>query len=120
MKRFAAYVLPIVAWCGLIFYLSAQPSLPTPGFHFSDKVMHFGAYFVMGALFTRAAFGYGAKPLPAFWVGFLVASLYGGSDEIHQMFTPGRNADIFDWIADTLGAAGGAASYKFLHQRTRR
>jgi len=32
------------------------------------------------------------------------ASLFGASDECHQSFTPGRQADVFDWLADTLGA----------------
>jgi VanZ family protein len=33
-----------------------------------------------------------------------LASLYGVSDEVHQAFVPGRNADVFDWVADTTGA----------------
>ncbi|MCX5731999.1 MAG: VanZ family protein, partial [Deltaproteobacteria bacterium] len=33
----------------------------------------------------------------------------GATDEFHQSFVPGRNADVADWMADTLGAAAGAA-----------
>jgi VanZ family protein len=33
-----------------------------------------------------------------------IVSLYGVSDEVHQAFVPGRNADVFDWVADTTGA----------------
>ncbi|MCL1879367.1 MAG: VanZ family protein [Actinomycetia bacterium] len=33
-----------------------------------------------------------------------IASLYGVSDEIHQLFTPGRSSDPLDWLTDTLGA----------------
>ena len=36
------------------------------------------------------------------------ASLFGASDEFHQSFVPGRDTDVFDWVADTLGATAGA------------
>ena len=39
-----------------------------------------------------------------------LASLYGATDEFHQSFVPGRDSDVLDWVADTLGAALGAAS----------
>ena len=39
------------------------------------------------------------------------ASLFGASDECHQSFTPGRQADVFDWLADTLGACLAVALY---------
>ena len=32
------------------------------------------------------------------------ASLYAATDEIHQSFVPGRDADVRDWFADTIGA----------------
>ncbi len=34
----------------------------------------------------------------------LIASLYGGFDEVRQSFTPGRSVELADWLADTLGA----------------
>jgi VanZ family protein len=34
--------------------------------------------------------------------------LYGGSDEIHQLFVEGRSADPVDWATDTVGALIGA------------
>jgi VanZ family protein len=38
----------------------------------------------------------------------VIASAFGATDEVHQSFVPGRNADVADWVADTLGAAVGA------------
>jgi VanZ family protein len=29
--------------------------------------------------------------------------LYGLSDEVHQIWVPGRSADILDWLVDGLG-----------------
>lgn len=43
------------------------------------------------------------------WVLLLVGALYGLSDEWHQMYVPGRFADLGDWIADLAGLALGYA-----------
>jgi VanZ family protein len=37
-------------------------------------------------------------------LSFLVASLYGITDEIHQYYVPGRVASIGDIAADCIGA----------------
>lgn len=37
-----------------------------------------------------------------------LASLYGVTDELHQLFVPGRMCDPADWLTDTLGATLGA------------
>lgn len=37
-------------------------------------------------------------------VSVLFCALYGLSDEWHQSFVEGRDADIYDWFADMLGA----------------
>ncbi|HYD83482.1 MAG TPA: VanZ family protein, partial [Opitutus sp.] len=34
----------------------------------------------------------------------LIVSVFGVTDELHQHFTPGRSMDVWDWVADTLGA----------------
>ena len=44
-------------------------------------------------------------------LGALVTVAFGVSDEIHQSFVPGRDADVLDVVADALGAAVGAAGY---------
>lgn len=56
--------------------------------------------------------GSGASDAPSFaWLVFFAvaaASLYGVTDEIHQLFVPGRFCDPADWLVDTLGALTGA------------
>jgi VanZ family protein len=44
-------------------------------------------------------------------VGTIAASAYGVSDEFHQSFVAGRDSEVLDWVADTVGAAVGAASF---------
>jgi len=65
-----------------------------------DKVAHFAVYGFLGTLVYRA----GAPKWPA-WLAVLVVSAFGATDEWHQYFVPGRDCDVFDWLADTLGAA---------------
>lgn len=95
----------LIAYCGLIFWLSNQPSLPVPPlFEHQDKVMHAGAYFVMAILTWRLLrhLRLNGKPTVLLTVAF--CSLYGVSDEWHQTFVPGRDAGADDWLADTFGA----------------
>jgi len=97
----------------LIFYLSSQ-SDPAPAVTslIWDKGLHFGAYAMLGVLFGRALTGEGLDPWIATIGAVMLASAYGASDEVHQMFTPLRQADVRDWIADTAGASVGAAAVR--------
>lgn len=100
----------VLAYMGVIFYLSHQPQIPIPQrFLHQDKVLHFLAYFVLGALAAHAIYPGSVKK--RFWWALLIASAYGISDEFHQSFVPGRDVDFFDWLADTIGAWFGAFSY---------
>lgn len=41
---------------------------------------------------------------------------FGAMDEAAQLLTPGRTGgDVYDWIADLLGAAAGALSTHFIN-----
>ncbi len=95
-----------IGWMATIFFLSSQPNLPTPYlFHNQDKLFHFAAYGVLGVLllmsFRYKIPGYTGLQIT---MAVVLASLYGISDEIHQTFVPGRDAEVLDWAADTLGA----------------
>jgi len=110
--------LPALAWMGLIFWLSSQPKLPQVIFLFDgiDKLFHAGAYGVLGLL---VAFAVGATTRRAAGVAVVIASLYGVSDELHQYFVPGRSCDVFDWLADTGGAAVAVALLGVWQRRVR-
>jgi VanZ family protein len=91
--------LPAVAWAAVIFALSSRPRLPAPDIANFDKAAHFGAYGLLGALLAFAAARSGLPPLVALVLGVL----YGATDEIHQMYVPGRSPDLLDWCADAAG-----------------
>jgi VanZ family protein len=43
--------------------------------------------------------------------GWILASIYGITDEIHQSFVPMRDTSVFDVFADGLGSFAGAYFY---------
>jgi VanZ family protein len=92
-----------------IFVASGIPELgPLPA-DVSDKTAHLVAYAVLGALVIRAVSGArwaGCTPWAAA-MAWTVATVYGLTDEWHQMFVPGRTPSVSDLVADAAGAALG-------------
>ena len=72
--------------------------------------MHIAAYAGLGAL-TARALGKGLRDISGLAVlgAFVIATLYGVSDEYHQLFVPGRSFDYLDIAADGVGSVTGAA-----------
>lgn len=88
-----------------LLYLASSSSMFATGGRVSDKLVHTVAYLLLGAFALRAAHG-GIHPLrlgPTL-VAFLLTVAYGVSDELHQLYVPGRVASVGDVIADALGA----------------
>lgn len=108
LERLVVYVAPVLAYAGLLFFLSSRSQLPTIAISHVDKVEHFTAYGIFCALTLRALYGYGWRGAVAVVAAVAITSLFGASDEFHQSFVPGRDTDVFDWVADTLGATAGA------------
>jgi VanZ family protein len=96
----------VVAWMGLIFFLSAQPRLPNvmpPGLpQIQDVIGHFTVYAVLAALLWWALRGAGIRH-PFLWA-LATAVFYGATDEFHQSFVPNRHPDVFDLATDFAGA----------------
>jgi VanZ family protein len=115
------YWVPVVLYAGTIFYLSTQshPEEQLPSFLFelvSDKVLHAVEYAVLGGLCYRV-FRWGMSgqvASRALLFAIVTASLYGMTDEAHQLFVPFRESSWLDWLADTVGAVIGAMSWRFL------
>jgi VanZ family protein len=113
MRRVLAW-LPAAAWAAAIYGLSAQPRVPAPDIANFDKVAHFGAYALLGWLL---AFATDRSRLPVL-AAAAIGVLYGASDEIHQMFVPGRSPDVLDWAADAAGVI--TACFLYTRWRSRR
>lgn len=90
-----------------IFTASSMSTPPVPGG--ADKPWHAAGYLGLAVLVVRALAGglpRRLSPRVLVWsIGIVV--LYGVSDELHQMFVPGRTASFDDLLADTIGALAG-------------
>jgi VanZ like family len=69
-----------------------------------DKVAHTATYAVLALLIGLASGYHGAKLL---LTGFFAAMGIGIADELLQLLSPGRHADLEDLLADAVGAALG-------------
>ena len=96
-------------WVAMLLVTSVPgdmvPTLPDLGFRI-DRVVHFGMYAVQGVLIARAL---GRRVPAVLLLAWLVLSVVGALDEVHQMWMPGREAEVGDWMMDTLGAGAGLA-----------
>ena len=140
----------VIGWSILIFSMSAEPAdvssqtsgntirvicnVIYPGFkdmdraeqdviieasqNFARKAAHFTIYTVLGILLSFAVAQH-SRRYPVF--SFTGGVLYAISDEIHQLFVPGRSGQISDVLIDSLGVALGCiivfAIYKIMSTR---
>jgi len=128
MRSSRLFILPTIVYAAFIFYLSSLPSHLLPGdkrliyqiflmvkqsgleflayplypaVKHPDKFVHLVLYFGFGIL-LNASFRFSNYSYPSVYA-FFVGALYGISDEIHQIFVPGRTASILDFTADVVG-----------------
>jgi VanZ family protein len=109
LRKIPAPLIAVFIWI-----LSSQSILPKPkGVLGFDKLQHLLAFAVLagaaGLWISREKW----KSRGRFLLLIIAAigSVYGIVDEVHQFFVPGRDCNVWDWIADTLGALIGAAAF---------
>ena len=103
-SRLNIYWIISLLYMGMIFLFSSfSPPIKAPSFSFADKLAHVLAYGLLASLiyFAREKSRVDFHPI---FIPFSIAFLYGVSDEVHQYFVPGRDADVFDAVADAVGS----------------
>lgn len=112
---------PPLAWMGLIYFLSAQPDLPSAPGPWLDTVIkktgHALSYGVLTWLFRRALHHHlrDAASRRLMCAGLAVA--YALSDEYHQSFVPGRNGSLLDVLIDSIGVSAATLLDRWLARR---
>ena len=105
--------LPVLVWAAVIFSFSSIPDLGT-GLGTWDlvlrKLAHTAEYAILGALLVRATGRSG--------LALAIGTLYAVSDEVHQLFVPGRHGSPIDVAIDAVGVAIGIVLWQTV--RTRR
>ncbi|MFM8231188.1 MAG: VanZ family protein, partial [Chthoniobacterales bacterium] len=115
----------LACWASGILWLSSMTpkELPEAAFLFSDKFNHFVAFAVGGWLAGSALRLSGPHSPVAgkIILAIVLVAAFGAFDEALQKFTPGRTGgDLYDWIADVLGAIAGALLTLPTHGRLER
>lgn len=104
MKHNVKNWIPVVCWCGLIFFLSSQPHLPGPEDKTWDfllkKLGHICAY---GMLYFWVFRAFESSTKHRVIKSFVFCILYACSDEYHQSFVPGRTPMVRDVGIDIIG-----------------
>jgi len=110
---------PLAIYWVLLFIATTIPSKALPSFGISDKIEHFIAYMIL-AILVLLTFHFQEK-IRSFHIHpvlstIAIVSIYGLLDELHQNLVPGRYAEVYDWIANFLGAIVGVIilNYMFL------
>ena len=85
-------------------------SLPDIGITFTDKLAHFGVFGIMGWVLTRGMV-LSNKRYPIL-ISVAIGFIFAVTDEWHQSFVPGRDADVLDVLADLIGLIVSANLYK--------
>ncbi len=107
-RGFVRYQLPALVWALLIFIASSIPGTAYPDMDIAglDKAVHFTIYATL-CLFTFSAIRHQERfpflSRHAMLFSLLLTTLYGLSDELHQLGVPGRSCDAWDLTADALG-----------------
>ena len=140
MSKIWSY-LAVVLWMGLIFFFSSQPADDSKELstgvtevilsvveavapesdlfvdhlhHFVLKNAHFLIYFVLGILVVRAFRLSEIQGKKSIVFALAICIVYAISDELHQLFVPGRGAQVKDVLIDSTGAFVGIIIYSWL------
>lgn len=110
-KKIFIYI-PLAFYWLVIFILTSLPgnSIPKLILGFSDKAKHLGAYLVLSFLLSFALHfqnKYRILNKHSARFSFLIISIYGLLDEIHQIFVPGRYFEWLDFLSDIIGGVIG-------------
>ncbi|HHT89155.1 MAG TPA: VanZ family protein [Clostridiales bacterium] len=147
MKRKLLPWIFVILWMTLIFFLSHQPAMESNQLssgiikriydiikmiapdirldleslnHIIRKLAHFGVYMILGFLLANGLRYNKKSRINAILLALLICILYAISDEIHQIFIPGRSGQVSDVLIDSLGGLVGIVLLDLLRRRKRR
>lgn len=81
------------------------------------KCAHLSLYLILGILVISLLREYMVINTKLVLLSLLICFLYACSDEIHQLFVPGRSGEVRDVLIDTLGACLGVSFYYLVFRK---
>ena len=117
-------ILVLLAWMGLILFLSSRSSLPTDSpvvdwiGQYQDEVGHLGEYAVLGVL-TFVVLRPLVNGRRTILFGLALCMAFSLVDEAFQGMVPNRTAQFIDVVLDAVGAFVALAMLSVLDPRLR-
>lgn len=130
LNRRLKYWLPVVLWMAFIFWMSTSeftaqntsliiepivrfliPGISQQALDVIHEIVrksaHVTEYFILGVFLFRAFRADSRQQRIGRWaiLSIIVVALYASSDEIHQIFVPGRTPSPIDVCIDTVGGS---------------
>lgn len=98
--------VPVLLYMAGLFALSSIQNPPALPGRSSDKLIHAALYAGLGAVSLRGLVSRdrGTITFTRALGAMILAAGYGVFDEWHQSFVPGRQSEVADVMADTMGA----------------
>jgi VanZ family protein len=101
--------------------VSIRPVLPNHGYlnitsiivsnELFRRGLHIAIYLILGFFVYRA---FSLQPVRLIFASTIITSMtFALSDEIHQIFVPGRSFQLLDLVADLVGVLIGVVLFKF-------
>ncbi len=87
--------------------------------HIVRKNSHFFAYLVLGVLMLNSLRRSGISGYGSIVLALLFCVIYAITDEVHQLFVPGRGGQVKDVIIDSSGVIVGIGIYLFIRKIVR-
>ena len=84
------------------------------------KMAHFTEYLILGILVLQLLSDYTKINKRVLIISFLICYFYAISDEIHQIFIPGRTAKVLDIFIDGTGSLVGIILYSIYFNKCRK
>jgi VanZ family protein len=107
VDRLTTTLRKLIAWAfwpALVVVVWGELAPPSDvEIHIWDKALHFTAYFGLALIATLAV----RAGRPTFWIVLALAAIGGALEFVQGMV--GRDMDIYDEFANTLGVLAGAA-----------
>ena len=142
-KKIILWIL-VILWMGLIFYLSSrnaeESTSQSQGIinkttiidnyeedkkeealvsidRIFRKVSHVCEFFVLSILVCLLLLEYKVPINKALLFAFLICFVYSISDEIHQLYVPGRSGEVRDVFIDSIGIVLGLIPLKLIKRK---
>lgn len=84
------------------------------------KSAHFTIYLILGLLILSFIREFRVVDYRAVLLSVFLTFLYACSDEVHQLFVPGRSGEFLDILLDSVGALSGCLLYTLYYKIRRK